>query len=59
MIGRRVYSPAELKAMQEVITLAVFSVFSVTYLREPVTPNHIVGFLLIAGGAWVVFKGPF
>jgi uncharacterized protein (DUF486 family) len=59
MIGRRVYSPAELKAMQEVITLCVFAVFSVTYLGEKITLNHAVGFLLIAGGAWFVFKGPF
>ena len=57
-IGRLVYSPAELKAMQEVITLAVFAVFSITWLKEPVTPNHIVGFGLIAAGAFFVFKGP-
>ncbi|MDB5441679.1 MAG: hypothetical protein JWP86_1020 [Phenylobacterium sp.] len=58
-IGRAVYSPAELKAMQEVITLAVFVAFSVTWLKEPVTANHLVGFGLIAAGAFVVFKGPF
>lgn len=57
-IGRHVYDPAELKAMQEVITLAVFAVFSVTYLGERLTVNHAVGFALIAGGAWFVFKGP-
>jgi uncharacterized protein len=57
-IGRAVYEPAELKAMQEVITLAVFAVFSVTYLGEKFTLNHAVGFLLIAAGAWFVFKGP-
>ena len=58
-IGRHAYAPAELKAMQEVITLSVFAVFSVTWLREPVTPNHLVGFALIAAGAFFVFKGPF
>jgi uncharacterized protein (DUF486 family) len=57
-IGRAVYDPAELKAMQEVITLAVFAVFSVTYLGERLTVNHLVGFGLIAAGAWFVFKGP-
>jgi uncharacterized protein len=57
-IGRLVYEPAELKAMQEVITLVVFAVFSVTYLGERFTLNHAVGFALIAGGAWVVFKSP-
>ena len=58
-LGRLVYDPAELKAMQEVITLAVFAVFSVLWLREPLTMNHVVGFVLIAAGAFVVFKGPF
>jgi uncharacterized protein (DUF486 family) len=58
-IGRAVYSPAELKAMQEVITLAVFAIFSITWLGERLTMNHIVGFVLIAAGAAFVFKGPF
>ncbi|ODT85605.1 DMT family protein [Phenylobacterium sp. SCN 70-31] len=57
-IGRQVYDPAELKAMQEVITLAVFAVFSVTYLGEKFTLNHAVGFGFIALGAFFVFKGP-
>ena len=58
-IGRAVYDPAELKAMQEVITLAVFAVFSVMWLKEPITVNHAVGFAFIALGAFFVFKGPF
>ena len=58
-IGRAVYEPSELKAMQEVITLAVFAVFSVLWLKEPFTLNHGVGFALIALGAFFVFKGPF
>jgi uncharacterized protein (DUF486 family) len=57
-IGRLVYSPAELKAMQEVITLAVFAIFSVTWLKASITPNHIVGFAFIGLGAFFVFKGP-
>ncbi|WP_099865084.1 DMT family protein [Pararhizobium haloflavum] len=57
-IGHRVYSAAELKTMQEVITLAVFAVFSVYYLGEKITINHFVGFSLIAGGAFFIFKGP-
>jgi uncharacterized protein len=57
-IGRAVYDPAELKAMQEVITLAVFAVFSATYLGERLTANHLLGFGFIALGAWFVFKGP-
>ena len=57
-IGRTVYSAAELKTMQEVITLAVFAVFSITYLGERFTLNHGIGFALIAIGALFVFKGP-
>lgn len=56
--GHAVYSAAELKTMQEVITLIVFAVFSITYLKEPLTLNHAVGFVLIAAGAYFVFKGP-
>ena len=58
-IGRAVYAPAELKTLQEVITLAVFAVFSMTFLGEKFTLNHAVGFALIALGAGFVFKGPF
>ena len=57
-IGHQVYSAAELKTMQEVITLVVFSVFAVTYLGEKLTMNHAVGFALIAAGAWFIFRGP-
>jgi uncharacterized protein (DUF486 family) len=52
---RMVYSAAQLKTMQEVITLLVFAAFSVLYLREPLQWNHAVGFALIAGGAFFVF----
>lgn len=57
-IGHQVYSAAELKTMQEVITLIVFAVFSVTFLGEKLTMNHAVGFALIVAGAWFVFRGP-
>jgi uncharacterized protein (DUF486 family) len=56
-IGHEVYSGAELKAMQEVITLIVFAIFSVAYLGERFTLNHAVGFALIAAGAFFVFRG--
>lgn len=58
-IGRTVYEPAELKAMQEVISLAVFIIFAWAYLGERLTANHLVGFGLIGLGAWFVFRGPF
>ena len=57
-LGHEVYSAAELKTMQEVITLLVFAGFSVLFLKEPLTLNHAVGFVLIATGAFFIFKGP-
>ena len=57
-LGSAVYSPAELKTMQEVITLTVFAAFSVLYLGERLTLNHVVGFAFICVGALFVFKGP-
>lgn len=56
-IGHAVYSAAQLKTMQEVITLIVFAGFSALYLKEPITVNHAIGFALIALGAWFVFRG--
>ncbi len=57
-IGHAVYSAAELKTMQEVITLVVFAGFSVVYLKEPLGWNHALGFLLIGSGAWLIFQRP-
>jgi uncharacterized protein (DUF486 family) len=55
-IGHGHFSAAELKTIQEVITLSVFVIFSVWYLGEPIRPNHLIGFALIAAGAWFVFQ---
>jgi len=55
-IGHGHFSAAELKTIQEVITLSVFVVFSVWYLREPIGLNHLIGFGFIALGAWFVFQ---
>ena len=56
--GSAVYTTAQLKTMQEVITLLVFAGFSVVYLKEPITWNYAIGFVLIAAGAFFVFRGP-
>jgi len=56
-IGHEVYSAAQLKTIQEVITLLVFAIFSVVYLKEQLTWNHAIGFVLIAAGAFFVFQG--
>ena len=55
-IGHEVYSAAQLKTMQEVITLLVFAGFSVLFLKESLGWNHLAGFALIAGGAALIFK---
>jgi uncharacterized protein len=55
-LGHEVYSAAELKTIQEVVTLTVFAVFSVLYLKESFTVNHLIGFAMIAGGAAVIFR---
>jgi uncharacterized protein len=54
-IGHGHFTAAELKTIQEVITLSVFAVFSVLYLKEPLTWNHAVGFAFIAVGAFFIF----
>lgn len=54
-IGHDHFSAAQLKTIQEVITLSVFAVFSVFYLKEPLTWNHLVGFSFIAVGAFFIF----
>jgi uncharacterized protein (DUF486 family) len=54
-IGHQVYSAAQLKTMQEIITLLVFAVFSVTYLGESLKWNHMVAFLFLCGAAFFSF----
>ncbi len=55
-IGHYRFSAAQLKTIQEVITLIVFSVFSVIYLKEEIRWNYAVGFLFIIGAVFFVFK---
>lgn len=53
--GSAIYSAAQLKTMQEVITLLVFAGFSAIYLKEPIAWNHAVGFAFIGAGAFLIF----
>jgi uncharacterized protein (DUF486 family) len=55
-IGITAYNPAQLKTIQEVISLTVFAFFSVLYLKEPFRWNYGVGFALILAAVFVVFK---
>jgi uncharacterized protein (DUF486 family) len=55
-IGHGAFSAAQIKTIQEVITLVVFSVLSVVYLKEALRWNHVVGFLLIVLAVLFIFK---
>src|ERR1044071_8594851 len=55
-IGSYQFSTAQLKTIQEVITLCVFAVFSLLYLREDFRWNYIVAFLFIIGAVFFMFK---
>ncbi|HZF45710.1 MAG TPA: DMT family protein [Sphingomonadaceae bacterium] len=58
-IGSKVYSLAELKTMQEVMSLTAFVMVAWLLFDQRPGPSQIVGFLLIAGGAFFIFKSPF
>lgn len=55
-MGHGIYSAAELKGMQEIITLTVFGVFSVFYLGEAIRWNHVAAFVLIVAAAFLLFR---
>ena len=55
-IGSQYFETAQLKTIQEVITLVVFCVFSVFYLKEEIKWNYIVGFVFIVLAAFFIFK---
>ena len=55
-IGHEYFTAAQLKTMQEVITLIVFSVFSVFYLKEDFQWNYLVGFAFIILAVFFIFK---
>ncbi len=55
-IGSYEFSAAQLKTIQEVITLVVFSFFSVLYLKQPIKWNYVVGFAMMVAAVFVIFK---
>ena len=55
-IGHEYFTAAQLKTMQEVITLIVFSIFSVFYLKEDFQWNYLVGFAFIILAVFFIFK---
>ncbi|MFT4150809.1 MAG: DMT family protein [Paracoccaceae bacterium] len=54
-IGYGYFTAAQLKTIQEIITLVVFAIFSTLYLKEPLSWNHAVGFAFIAAGGFFIF----
>jgi uncharacterized protein len=54
--GNSVYSPVELKTIQEIVTLVVFALFSTLYLGERLAWNHALGFAFLVLAAFFIFK---
>ena len=50
------FTAAQLKTIQEIITLVVFCVFSVFYLKEDLKWNYLVGFFFIVVASFFIFK---
>ena len=57
-IGYSVYSAAQLKTMQEVITLAVFVPFSIFYMRQGLKLDYLWACLCLLGAVYFVFRTP-
>ncbi len=55
-IGSNQFSAAQLKTIQEIISLTVFSVFSVLYLKQGLKWNYVLGFMMIAGAGFLIFN---
>ena len=55
-MGHEVYNVVQLKTIQEVITLIVFSLFSILYLKEQFKWNYLVGFVFIILAVFFIFK---
>jgi uncharacterized protein (DUF486 family) len=47
----------QLKMIQEVITLTVFCLFAVLYLKEPLKWNYLASFFCILGAVYFMFRG--
>ena len=54
-VGYGHFNAAELKTIQEILSLSIFMVFSVLYLHEDLRWNYILGFAMIVGAAFVIF----
>ena len=55
-IGNQIYSVAQLKIMQEVITLSVFVPFAVFFMKEKITWNYLGAGVCMAGAEFFIFR---
>ena len=55
-MGHSHFTGVQLKLIQEVITLIVFSIFSVVYLKEPFRWNTLLGFAMMVGAVFFIFR---
>jgi uncharacterized protein len=55
-IGSEYFSLAQLKVLQEIITMMVFAGFSVAYMHVPITRNYVFAGMLLAGAAYLIFS---
>lgn len=55
-IGREFYSLGQLKVMQEVISVSVFAVFAILYMREPLKLDYLWAGLCLIGAAYFMFR---
>ena len=55
-IGSNQFSAAQLKTIQEIISLTIFSIFSVLYLKQQLKWNYLVGFMMIAAAGFLIFQ---
>ncbi len=56
-IGHQVFSLGQLKVLQEVISVSVFALFTLTYMREPLKLDFLWAGLCLIGAAYFMFRG--
>jgi uncharacterized protein (DUF486 family) len=55
-LGYGTFSAAQLKTIQEIVTLVVFALFSTVWLGEALRWNHLAAFVCLVGAAWFMFR---
>jgi len=55
-LGHQYFTLPQLKIIQEVITLSVFALFAIVYMREPLTKNYLLACLCMLGAVYFIFQ---